>query len=509
MSDFLFFKKILSKSRLKFNEAILKRAVLQDPNSKNFLGIISILNKYRIISKPCFYEKKDFPSKEIPFITHKSNPDEIVYIEKQEGNILYYTNNDGFNMKSSVEDFMVNWSRNIIFLDFSEAKEQNFYINYLKCNFKIFSLLITSLITIYLLFNLFLLPFNIFYIINNFVGLFICNKLHNINLTQNQEQSKICSLSKKTNCLNVLNHKNSKLFGLISYEKIGLIYFIFALLSPIFILNNTVLYYLFFLSALFPIYSIYFQYFVAKSWCPLCLIIQVNLIINFLLFLIFGFDLNLSFIAVLNSIILFVFVVYFVEFFMKRYEYETKMNSLIIKTNSFINDDEVFNLIQNRNITLIKVPKQASVFSGNLEASNKITFITNPFCKYCSERYNQIIEVIEYNQNIKVETIFCITNDLEIISTVSKVLLFIYLAEGKVSYEKASKDWYLSGINDYDGWLKKYKTNSENYDSLIDEILIVHNEWCKLSKISATPTVLFNDIELSNYYNVLDLKFKS
>jgi uncharacterized membrane protein len=437
MSEITFYKKILNTGKVKFTSSLLEKYIINDPNSNNFLGLISILKLYNIGCVPKKIHKREFQNLSLPIITHKKNPDELVFIEKLENNIITYTNNDGYSFNIEKNNFEKDWTQNVIELDYKEAKEKKYFKNIIVENTSLiiyFFILSTSLFS--LIYNI-KFPYNLFYVANNIFGLYVCIKLYNINISQNQEGSKICNVTKNSNCLSVINHINSKLFGIISYDLVGLIYFSFALIAPVFLDFDEMfpLVLVFSLSALFPFYSIYFQYYIVKSWCPLCLLIQVGLIINVIFIFYFNFAISL------NSIIIGILILFIISAFIVLFSNNSNNHSenkyLRQRLNLFIKNEEVFENCSNKNVFLISIPKTKSILTGNKRSENKITFVTNPFCKYCSEKYKTLTEIFEYTNDIKVETIYCINNDLEIINTITSKMIDIYISEGTKHYTKA------------------------------------------------------------------------
>lgn len=509
MNELSFYKKILALGKIKFTVSNLEKCILEDPNSNNFLGIISILKNYNIACSPFIVEDNKLPLEKLPFITHKKNPEEIVIIDNVENEIISCTSNNGKKYKIKINDFEKEWSRNIIFLDYEKAFEKKYLKNFFVENSRNILFIFILLISICSIGIKFYFPFNLLYLINNLIGLFICFKLFSISVSQSQEGSKICSISQKSNCLSVLNHKSSKLFGLISYDKIGFVYFTFALLLPVFLNSNYLffLFYLFTISALFPLYSIYFQYYVIKSWCPLCLIIQINLVANFVILYLCKISFIYSIESIFVSASILVIIIIVTIIFTMNNDLENSNRLFRNRLNLFINDSEILENLQNRNVKFLSIPNSRSIVTGNLSSTNKITFITNPFCKYCSEKYESLKEIIEYNDNIKIETIYCITNDLEIIKTITYKLIEIYFVKGANEYLYAIEEWYSSGYSNYVEWLNKFSSTNEMDDSFINEVIEVHREWCKLSLIDATPTILLNDKILSPEYQVEDLKY--
>ena len=107
---------------------------------------------------------------------------------------------------------------------------------------------------------------------------------------QSQYADKICSLFKKSDCNNILESKDAKLWGVISWSEIGFGYFcsnlIIFLWFP-FLMEYSVL--IGCCTLIFSFWSIWYQKVKVKQWCPLCLVIQLLFWLLFVLYLIGGF----------------------------------------------------------------------------------------------------------------------------------------------------------------------------------------------------------------------------
>ncbi len=106
---------------------------------------------------------------------------------------------------------------------------------------------------------------------------------------------KLCNTSKKTSCQTVLDSKASKLFGWLSLSELGLVYFaggfFVLLISSFSVVSIQIPTFLAWLSALalpYTLFSVYYQKFVVKQWCPLCLGVLVVCVVLILLWLDFA-----------------------------------------------------------------------------------------------------------------------------------------------------------------------------------------------------------------------------
>ena len=59
MSEITFYKKILNTGKVKFTSSLLEKYIINDPNSNNFLGLISILKLYNVGCVPKKIHKRE------------------------------------------------------------------------------------------------------------------------------------------------------------------------------------------------------------------------------------------------------------------------------------------------------------------------------------------------------------------------------------------------------------------------------------------------------------------
>ena len=132
---------------------------------------------------------------------------------------------------------------------------------------------------------------------------------------------KVCGGITKGDCNAILTSKQAKLFSWLSWSEVGFFYFTGSLLTLLFadsaITNSMEL--LLWINALalpYTIFSVYYQWRVAKQWCLLCLVVQGVLILGVINLVVGGFfsntlDLSLPFIVKVSlSYLLPVFVWY-------------------------------------------------------------------------------------------------------------------------------------------------------------------------------------------------------
>lgn len=335
----------------------------------------------------------------------------------------------------------------------------------------------------------------------------------------------ICRAGKKINCSAVLSSKASKIFG-ISWGCIGFAYFFGSLLILFLVgLTNT-----FVLEALswfnlctlpYIIFSLFYQWKIAKQWCPLCLTIQTLLLFQFIVSVwggfhfaqpIFHIPFQVWFRVILSMLLVFIITQILVPTLLKAKEDKSKLK-------------ELQNLKRNRQIFEALLEKQKSISApainlgitiGNSNGSVKLIKICNPFCGPCAKAHPIIDELCSYNPELSVQIIFTATeNDNDRRKLPVAHLLAISSEKDKDKIHSALNDWYTMPKKNYDVFASKYpvKRKIELQNEKIKEM----REWCKDSQIAFTPTFFiaipsskiensFTYYQLPSIYKVEDLK---
>lgn len=260
----------------------------------------------------------------------------------------------------------------------------------------------------------------------------------------------------------------------------------------------------------YPVFSIYYQWRVAKQWCVLCLAVQallllggINVIANHFLFPIPQF----SFLFIANCLLLFMLPVviwYTVKPHILRLQgaKNTKREYLRIKFNT-----EIFE-------TLLKKQKAISIPTdglgidlGNPAATNTLIKVCNPYCGPCAKAHPKIEELLEQNENLKVKIIFTTPNDPG--NYMYRPVNHLLAVQEKFKKEKTIKqaldDWYLDDNKEYNFFAAKYPMNGElkQQGTKIDAMF----NWCKQMGVTATPTLFLNGYQLPDAYSIEDLKY--
>jgi uncharacterized membrane protein len=103
--------------------------------------------------------------------------------------------------------------------------------------------------------------------------------------------NRVCFRGEKLNCHAVMESPAAKLFGLVPMADLGVLYFSggiiligFSIPDPQFFTQIYILALLNLLTLPYTLFSVSYQAFTVKKWCPLCLIVQLTFWLEFLYF---------------------------------------------------------------------------------------------------------------------------------------------------------------------------------------------------------------------------------
>lgn len=324
----------------------------------------------------------------------------------------------------------------------------------------------------------------------------------------------VCSgTSKKVNCHAVLNSEGSKFLG-ISWSLMGFSYFLGgATIFVISYLNGSI--YLPILSLLsllavpYVFYSFYYQAFVVKQWCRLCLAIQFILIFQTSLVLSAGWYKNFSDITlqiILSSV--FIYLLFFIigEILIvngKKAKEGKKHHKSFIRLKSNI---EIFQSLLMKQRSFENNSDDIGIILGNPEAKNTLIKVCNPYCGPCAKAHPGINNLLLQNPNLKVQIIFTVTGEEDDIRTPSvRHLLAIASGSNDFDIKIALNDWYLADQKNYEIFAAKYPLNEDlkQQDKAIEKM----NAWCKSAEVTHTPTYFLNGRELPSIYALSDLEY--
>jgi uncharacterized membrane protein len=317
----------------------------------------------------------------------------------------------------------------------------------------------------------------------------------------------ICKQGAEFNCNDVLRSNAGKLFGMVSWAEVGIIYFTGFFLSLLWAANNPNIYYtlaLLNVAALpYTFFSVYYQQFVAKKWCVLCLTIQAVFWLQFAgFFLLSGLHLPVINLAVAQILLA---------------AFGLPMLSLLYSDTYIKNSAEVKSLKRASR----KIKQNPEVFKSLLYTSRKIdtsypidfvlgdpdgrltiTCAISTHCGPCGNTHKLIANLLERFTDVKVQYIFSFDHDQEDQLTV-KHLGAVYEQYGREAALEAIT--LLFETKDIGTVERTYPVDMEKFDG--EAFLKLNSKMKSFFQIHQTPMVFINGYELPQLYEAGDLAY--
>ncbi|WP_423737522.1 vitamin K epoxide reductase family protein [Chitinophaga caseinilytica] len=321
----------------------------------------------------------------------------------------------------------------------------------------------------------------------------------------------LCKGGKHVNCNAILQSNASRIWG-INWSSIGLSYFsaqmMFLLIGGISTPGTFAVAGIASLLA-FPyvLYSVHFQWRVARQWCVLCLIVQCVLVLQaaiagwHLPSLAGQASLPKALLLMILSAITLLAVLQLVPMLKKVKRNDFFKNQL--KRLKY--DPDVFKTVLHNQRNLHEGAAGLGIVLGNPNATNRILKVCNPYCGPCAGAHLPIEELLESNPDLQLQIIFTATDDDEDRRKFPVRHLMAIAAENDGERTRqALGDWYLSPVKDYESFAGRYPIE----DRLAQQDLKIKamHDWCIKTGIAHTPTIFINNYELPDIYDVHDLK---
>ena len=513
--------RLLSK---KFNfttNAEMLQKIRNHPYYPSFASFDFALQKFGIDSLAIQAEYKhmmyDLPS---PFLVHLTPNDGLfLLVDKVDEEYVYFVNEKNNIERESRSDFMKQWSGNVMALEKTELSKINkkiskvtSYASRLK-TFLIAATLLVGLLYLVQKFSAVRDAYNYITLMLTGIGVVISSLLLIQKYDKNNPLIKrICNPTDfKNDCHSILNSDAAHLFGVISWSTIGFIFFTFLLLVTLLLpgtVTNMIVFIFSSLAAPFILYSLYYQYSIAKTWCVLCLSIQAvlaGLLAASLFLWQFSFeDFKISMLVphlILFSILIAIYA--FINPFLEKM-YNQKAAHLENKYNKLKFNEEVMHLLLDKE-PRIDEPSFYRIHQGNPEASNKITVISNPTCGPCIDELKKLFEILEVKKDTYVEHIFLIHPHHKEINSIAINMLHAFETLDEKSFLSRFEKYYQQYPESRKQWhhISFDEKEAEGYLKIIE----AQHQWCVENQIKVTPTVYFNQKKLPEYYTIEDLDY--
>ncbi len=481
----------------------------EHPHKYNMYGLKRMLDVYGVKTLGIKNSSKEVSLLNYPCILHTSE-DFVIGLEYKSDAITCLIH--GQRREIPYEDFMQIWTGNaLVVSETTDAVEPNYQTNCREgriLRIKTYSLpLVMFFAVIWGISNqpLIMELFHWVGIPMNIIGIYICIMLIEKQLFgKSRYGDKVCSLFHQADCNNILDDHHAKIVG-VSWSEIGLGYFTAnTLLLSIYpqSLGEVALFNL--IAMGYGIWSIYYQFVIAKSWCMLCVVVQGIIWIT-------GFVAIFTYSAIFSSIkpsemflaclmqaicIIIAHGIVFALILNNERTYAVQRHRSLKANNN------VFKAMLAEREHHETSTNDSSILFGNPNAETLVTILSNPHCNPCARLHNQVEELLESSpNNICLQYIFTSFN--EGMDDSSRYMISCYNKDNTKATLRLYSDWYARDKFQYENLIKQH-SDIIHTDSVEAELLR-HKTWVKKNLFRHTPTILVNGHVLPSEYELSDI----
>ncbi len=518
--------------RVKVNTATINETLQNHPDWPGLLCISDSLTKWNIPNAAGKIEPDKIDELPTPFLAYTNNREHplVIVTEITANNVQCYSKNYKQPTNINRGDFLKSWTGIYLIAEpTAHSGEKEYELNKRKEFIKslvpvsVFILLLTlSFLFIYRAIdeNLASIAFNTTAIYLQYFILLAGVIVTSLLLWYEVDKSnpllqKVCTGIAKGDCNAILTGKQSKLFNWLSWSEVGFFYFTGGLAELLFagtgLINTiTLLAWLNILALPYTIFSVYYQWKVAKQWCVLCLAVQALLVfggINIFANNLLASPLEFSFSFFIKFALLYLLPIlswYASKPLILRLQLakNTKREYLRIKFNT-----EIFETLLKKQKEITVAADGLGISLGNPVATNTIIKVCNPYCGPCAKAHPKIEKLLEENANLKAQIIFSVPNEPQHHSykPVNHLLAIQEKDKNEEIIKHALDEWYLSEKKDYEVFAAKYPMNGELAKQ--GNKMEAMDKWCKEIDIQFTPTIFINGYQLPDAYNIEDIQY--
>jgi uncharacterized membrane protein len=509
-------QRALKNHRIRVTKASVREKLKTHPYYPSLLSICEVLNELNVENYPLKLSDNEILNLKPPYIVHfKERGGQIALLSKVVGN--RFTFFESYKSESALEKgkFIGKCSGAVILLnpgrdsgekDFKRRRHDELLSNI------VFPLVIltTLIVTGFYVSELFLsgAPLNINFrvvslILIRLTGIILSLMLvlHEFDI-HNSFTDKLCHLTKTTSCNSVLHDRAARIFSWFGWADLGLIYFSGGLILCLRLTGLNDYSWLSLLAALalpYPVFSVLYQGAILKKWCPLCLGVQLILILEFVLLLpgLAHLRFTLSSTGAFIGTYLLTFIIYLLA---NSYYRERKIKDMFqIKYGTMkFNPAVVRSLFVNQKHFNIPLTKH-SLMLGNKDSGIMLTAFMSLQCSHCARAFESLVDYLRSGEMIRINLVI-VTKDKSILNT-------LYHLNTKGEEEKAIEllgRWYNTEPFSRQSFSEEYCITDAQ--DISDE---VSNENLKLFRdlgVVGTPTFFVNGYRLPAQYTTDDLK---
>lgn len=503
----------LEKERINIDYDEFEFQMKSHPDYPSVIAITDTLHFFNIdngVLRVSNAEIELLPNRFIAFLKNERNGIEHYFVEKR--GIYYYCTKDKNIEILDSDKLIARWSDIVLLVEKSD-KEQI----HTKKNPSNWFLLIIILG----LFGATLFWFHInwqsslFFIFPILGVLFSVAALKDLFGAKSELLNNFCNLTSSTSCSTVVGSNKWAVFKYVNFSDLSLVFFGSQFLGLFFsILTNSTdgfftLHKILLVFAVPVILaSLYYQKYVEKKWCPICLVIISIILLELGYFFVFQ---KVSFTFTVTSILLYglVFISILIAWLglKKLLASQKELKEFQFKSTRFMRNYDIFknNLLASEKSDYRPL-SSGNLLMGNENAPLKITLVTNPFCGHCKEAHAIIEEILKKHKDslcVDFRFNFNTQSDNGQSKEVHQKLVRLYYDNGQEVFLKILHDWF----ENKDASQLVVSEKSTITDLKISEILKEQYLMNQDNKISFTPAIIINQYQYPKMYDRKELVY--
>lgn len=509
-------RKYLKTSNIKINQEFLSKRLISHPDYPSLTSLTDTLSELKIDHIVLQADKNKADQLFYPLLIHISGDENKTFkiIKSYE------------QIKNVNEDILKTWDGTVLMIDRTSTIQNEDYKRIDKYAADYFKASLWLSIIAGLIFLIaYFIDFNLTAVLISLLsiaGSFICTLIVLKNMgKRNTIIDKLCKADDNEGCNKVLQSKVAVLFFDIGLGDIGLIYFVsiflYLLIGQIFQSTFSSLQLLIVPTALAVIgtfFSLWYQWWVVKSWCKMCLIVvgilwAQAIVLSLSTEPIIPSDNNIFSTLPMQFYLVFILsflLIFTAWFFIKRLHLKLEeYNRKEIETMIWKRNPQIFFgfLRQQRQVNNDYL--ENDIVLGNLNAPLQFIIACNPYCAPCAKTHLQLDEFLKiYPGQIGITIRFAL-NTME--KTDTRFIAVEHILNACFSSNDDAQilnDWFNN--MDLDLFKEKYPIILNTYNNQTNLVLQQHINWTSKNKITYTPTVFFNGYELPKQYTIEDVK---
>jgi len=329
--------------------------------------------------------------------------------------------------------------------------------------------------------------------------------------TKSELLNSFCNMTASTSCATVVDSTKWKIFEIVNFSDLSILFFVSQFLGLLVFLfsGDTVTYFsiqkIMLLGSIPVLFlSIYYQKFVEKKWCPICMVI-ISIILLELGYL--AFFQNMIFTILSKSVVVFGFIFLSITLTWSALKkLLTKQKELKEHQLKAIRFERNYDIFKNSLFAKDKVQlPQSPLLFGNKESKTIITVISNPFCGHCKDAHEVIETILEkYHNDVQIQVILKtnIERENEENKKLFRSLIKIYQQNGETAFIKALENWFDN--KKIAEWFSLFPINTTTE---FDGIFNSQYKWCEENDYNFTPAIFINGYEYPQMYDRQTLSF--